>query len=619
MSKDGYYLFDGGINYRDQNRAWNELRDGENVYWEGNLVTRLGYESRNDPCTGFGNAGSTWPSSGMQIIDHIRLNCASGSDQYFMAVSMADTGGTTDAIGFLVCSGLPSSSGTTWDFIGSATYTNEGVGQIIPWSTSDPFSWDVHDDKIWIGLGDQNPHILMYDGTSWVLHEYPLCAYSTYSGTGGSTMIITVSENLNTTADQDLVWGGTKLVVAGNGYVYVSDGKTMYWGITKGGVKADLLSTDADFADRTSGIQGDEADLEGTPGWDSLQFTALEPRLKITDGEAYKKSIFLYGEKGVYNFYLADPHQLAYDKSIETRQRGAYGDIAITDVGVFWVGKDGIYGYDGYDITNIGKKIWPQVESEHSDIPDDFSQCTLEYHKGKVYISFPDGTNKEVYSFDPDLIYTDDKGESHAPIYRSLYVASTGREVIGFKKLKEYDGHLYGISSSTGWEAVTSGGYMIDHIYELDVMGFDQSSAGGGDVGINFDIKTAYMDQEAPGIKKRYKQTVIETDEGVADGTTDGAYDLYFAVSINHDTGTETRAVTDSGVIDLELSTVGGHAFRTLDTPITTGGYILDGNSISLEFYGETSAVTPTTTPLIFHGFTLEYDMRTRTLEEVGT
>jgi hypothetical protein len=484
--KDGYYLFDGGINYRDDHRAWNELRDGDNVYWEGNLKTRLGYEARNDPCTHWGGAVTDYPSSGMTIIDHIRLECASGSDQYFLAVHMPASGAaTTSGLGFLVCSGLPSSSGTTFDRVGGGRpFTSAGEGDVLKWSTDKPFSWDVLDDKIWIAIGDANPYILHNDGSSWVIHEYPLCRYSTWGSDSGSTSIITISSNLSATADQDLVWDGAKFVVAGNGYVYISDYKTVYWGVHAGGVKADLLCTEGAFIDRTSGIQGSTEDLEATPGWDNLQFTALEPNLKITDAKSYKKSIFMYGEKGVYNFYLTDQHALAYDKSIETRQRGVYGDIAVTDVGVFWVGKDGIYGYDGYDVTNLGKKIWPQIESEHptlsTGVATCFQDCSLAYHKNKVWVSFPDGTNKEIYVFDPDLIYADQRGESHAPMYKLTYTASTGREAVGFKKLKEYEGKLYGISSSTGWEAVTSAGYMIDHLYEIDKMGYDQASAGGG-------------------------------------------------------------------------------------------------------------------------------------------
>jgi hypothetical protein len=127
------------------------------------------------------------------------------------------------------------------------------------------------------------------------------------------------------------------------------------------------------------------------------------------------------------------------------------------------------------------------------------------------------------------------------------------------------------------------------------------------------------MDQDAPGMQKNYRQALIETNEGIANGATSGAYAPYFAASINHNTGADYRGITASGDIDLEFTTGGGHAFQTIDIPLTGSGYVLDGNSISLEFIGETSSVTPTTTPMNFYGFTLNYDMRERPLEEVST
>ena len=45
--RTGYYDFSGGINYRDKNIAPNELRDANNMYWDGCLKRRNGYEVRN--------------------------------------------------------------------------------------------------------------------------------------------------------------------------------------------------------------------------------------------------------------------------------------------------------------------------------------------------------------------------------------------------------------------------------------------------------------------------------------------------------------------------------------------------------------------------------------------
>jgi len=45
--KTGYFQFDAGLNYRDDVMGINELRDGKNLYWRGNLKRRAGYEQRS--------------------------------------------------------------------------------------------------------------------------------------------------------------------------------------------------------------------------------------------------------------------------------------------------------------------------------------------------------------------------------------------------------------------------------------------------------------------------------------------------------------------------------------------------------------------------------------------
>ena len=70
--KTGYFQFDAGINFRDDNMGINELRDGKNLYWRGNLKKRLGYEQRNEYCTSISTA--QYASSGMYLLDHLKFD-----------------------------------------------------------------------------------------------------------------------------------------------------------------------------------------------------------------------------------------------------------------------------------------------------------------------------------------------------------------------------------------------------------------------------------------------------------------------------------------------------------------------------------------------------------------
>ncbi|KKK81867.1 hypothetical protein LCGC14_2809100, partial [marine sediment metagenome] len=403
----------------------NELADDSNIYYRGNLKRRKGYEQHMELATSpTGEAGTTWPSSGMQIIDHIRLKTDSGSDQHFIFVSMADTAGATNVITAFVATGMPTGSGTTYDIIGTATWSSAyALGQIIPWDTSDPFSAVVMDDKIWVALGDNNPYVLFYGtGSSWQFNEYPLCLYSNDNNTGrtdGKNIIPGSTETGNYATNGD--WNGANFVGAGDGYIYVSDGRTLRWGVSEDKVRPDYgvtLSTEtaSGIVDRSSGVHtlNFSTDYPGTPGWAVNQFTGIEESLKLTDIETYKKYIFLYGNEGVVSFYQRGLYSNDFDKITETHD-GVRGKMVATEKGLFYVGKDGIYGFDGETATELSKKIRIHLEGQNTSLPTDYDRCTLAYHDGFIWVSFPDSANKEVYIFDPDHIYDDERGDSHAP------------------------------------------------------------------------------------------------------------------------------------------------------------------------------------------------------------
>lgn len=606
--KTYYGLFDGGVNYRDDHMGINELRDVENLYWEGHLKRRLGYETRSanltSPDTG------NWPSSGLQIVDHIRLNPSSGSDQHFLLVSMADTGGSTDVITAYYCSGIPDSTAESYSIISTSTNSTAGVGGIIPWSTSDPISVTDMDDKVWIALGDDNPYILFYatGGTSWNIHEYPLCLIDNNGGTGNTdgTNIIPGSTDATTNAG----WDGSKIVGSAGGHMYVSDGRTVYYAVSEGNVRADLWSTYTAILDRSSGVHSGDDDW--VPGWGTEQFEGLEKEVKVTQAAPYKKYVFFYGEGGLVSFYLRDLYSKDLDKTVETRE-GVYGRLVTCEKGLFWVGKDGIYGYDGSVATDLAKKVWPRVEDEHTTIPDDFDECSLAYHDGRIWISFPNGTDADVFTFDPDLIYDDEYGDSHAPMYRFSYTNSTGRTAQPFHLLREYETSLLAVDNSS-----------YCRVYKLEAGGKDNESAAstGEFNGIGFDLKTPWYDQDQPNLKKAYRQVVIETNQGLYDGTTDSNVELYFAASHDFSTGDKNRGITSSGDIDL-TNDYGQHAYQTLDIPYSaSGSYSLDGNSLSMELIGYGSGISSgvvTTGAVDIYGITLDYGVKNRTVEELST
>ena len=789
--KTGYFQFDAGINFRDDNMGINELRDGKNLYWRGNLKKRLGYEQRNKVCTS--PSTGQYASSGMYLLDHLKFDDGTNVCS-LLFMQLTDTGAATHAMTVFVSSGaIPTGTGTTYTPIGAATFTKSsdgGVGQIIPHGFTDPISIVPFDDKVWIALGDNNPYVLFYNGTGWWIHEVPLCQIGNTSGdactgsTDGFNIIPGLLGTEITTENVDNAdWDGTKMVGAANDYLHISDGRAVYYAPSRGGVRPDYGTTYTGFYDRTSSIRASHTTLSGNTAWETGFHYGLDEQLHIEKMGVYKKYLFLYGEDGIVSIYVRGIYNDDYDKIVETHA-GVYGDIVICEKGVFYVGKDGIYGFDGQTATDLAKKIWPQVEddintSEGASIPSTLVYSSLAYHDGFIWVSFPDSLQSEVYVFDPDHIYGDEYGDSHAPMYRFKYrknlidrgdcesgtgvspengfapmifnetnpvltdttfardnaeertgtysykvtktIASgtaayatlcdnentndmhgmvaghiytksawvyvptasgialneiriliedydsnwltsysgnptafdtwqkltvtrtirsgaTGTSILfeiistaknneyfyvddlmlvchdgsnmSLKKIKEFETHLYGIDS--------------EFLYEFDVNGLDEGktvSIGNETtrmgVGIDWDMKSAYTDQEAPNLNKIYRKVIPETNEGIADGTTDGIYDFQLACSVNHSTGLRFRGL--STAIDLEYTTDAGHVSKTLDVPETSHGYILDGNNMSVELMGEVVAVTHTSGDVDIFGFTLDYETRQIPMEEVSS
>jgi len=473
---------------------------------------------------------------------------------------------------------IPLSTGKSYVGISTANW--------ISWTTDNPLTCDILGEKAYIAAGDDNPYVLYYD-SGWKVKQLPICYYMNDGVTTGAGIID------NTTGSGNVAWNGSKIVGAVGHFLFLSDGLSAYYGLKEGAIDPSRYIENASVADQSSGI------LES---WYELNYIGLNPNLQHYKAISYKKYIYFCGYEGF---------QVCYPRFVQGRNdydlitenyRGVYGGITINKNGVFFVGKDGIYGYDTQACWNLSKKIWPQIESEHSTIPDDLKDSSITEHDGYIWVSFPNGTNKEVYIFEPDHIYSDERNESHAPFYRFTYTdGTTSRSAMGFEHLKSFDGHLYGVNGNK--------------LYELDYGGFDKKSTLEKN-GISFNMKSAYYDMDNPGVKKIFNQAVLEVDEGICDGTTGGITDLRMAFSADY--STSLRTITSTGILDVEYITGDGRGYVTVDVPETTDYYSLDGNSMSFEIIGESSG-TLASGEVNIYGFNVDYQLLSKTVEEVPT
>jgi len=481
------------------------------------------------------------------IYDHKTVNI-SGSKKDFLLVGMS-TGTDISYLRVYTRTNIPLSTGKSYVGISTANW--------ISWTTDNPLTCDILGEKAYIAAGDDNPYVLYYD-SGWKVKQLPICYYMNDGVTTGAGIID------NTTGSGNVAWNGSKIVGAVGHFLFLSDGLSAYYGLKEGAIDPSRYIENASVADQSSGI------LES---WYELNYIGLNPNLQHYKAISYKKYIYFCGYEGF---------QVCYPRFVQGRNdydlitenyRGVYGGITINKNGVFFVGKDGIYGYDTQACWNLSKKIWPQIESEHSTIPDDLKDSSITEHDGYIWVSFPNGTNKEVYIFEPDHIYSDERNESHAPFYRFTYTdGTTSRSAMGFEHLKSFDGHLYGVNGNK--------------LYELDYGGFDKKSTLEKN-GISFNMKSAYYDMDNPGVKKIFNQAVLEVDEGICDGTTGGITDLRMAFSADY--STSLRTITSTGILDVEYITGDGRGYVTVDVPETTDYYSLDGNSMSFEIIGESS------------------------------
>jgi len=553
--KIGYYAFDAGINYRDSQLGINELEDAKNVYWESGLKRRKGYDLRNAALS----ASSIYASSDvLSVLDYLYYEWGTASKTFVFAAIDSGGGSTADKMVVFQRNGLPASASASFSVLDSTAYA-------ISYTDGDPFSAGQLKDKVYIANGEDDPYALYLD-TVWKIAEVPVCTTQNDGSSSGAAIIA------NGSADD---WAGAQFVAAFDHYLYLSDGKTLYFGLA-----------DKDVDPSKDIATGGSALIAGVQAsWDITWYITLDSYANITKAVPYRDYLFLVGSKSFYQFYNKDFTN--HNNSIQrVADKGIYGELLITPAYGFWVSDDGIWGYDGSYLVNLSKKIWPHIKTQNT-IPTDLLDCTLAYYDGKVWISFPNGTNKEIFVFDPSLIYSDERGDTHAPFFRHLYYTGATPSAKGFTNLKTYDGRLFGISGK--------------QLFELDVESFDNNSDATNKVPISWYAQSAYLDQDEPTSKKTYQRAVIETAANI--DTT-----VALTATFYRDHG---EASSETSTLD---TTYTGNQRSYIELSIP---YTIDGNTLSVKIAGDASGMSGTSS-CVFYGFALQYLLKDIAKTEVG-
>lgn len=542
-----YYMFNAGINYRDNQLAMNELEDGKNVCWAEGLKRRNGYEKRNATL----DASAAYAGGDvLSIIDYTRYKYGS-DEKMFLFVSVDSGGGlTADKMVVFESSAVPSTASAAFTPLGSAAYA-------LDWTTGTNLSISQLKNKVYMANGEDNPYVL-FDNGGWKTGELLLCENDNSASANGADIIA------NGSMDD---WSGSDWLAGFDHFLYVSDGNTMYFGISdKEGDASEGIETGGSTL--ITGIE---------ESWNVDWYITLDSEADISRATPFQTYLFLIGKEALYHFYNVDFDNYNYGVQ-RVSDKGVRSNLLVTSGAMFWVGDDGIYGYDGTYIVNLSMKIWDHIEAQHSSIPSDFDDCSLAYFKGYVWVSFPNGTNKEVFVFDPSQIYQDERGNTHAPFYRYLYYTGAAPVAKGFKKLKRIDDQLFAIDGAV--------------LYELEVEAFDNNSDATNKVPISWYSQSAYIDQENPGLKKTYRKATIETAANM-----DTTVALTVTFYRDHGEGSSTTSTLDTTYTGNQRS------YNELSVP-----YNIDGNSISLKVDGAAASCSGTAA-CMFYGFTLDYEV----------
>jgi hypothetical protein len=545
--RQSHYQFDAGINYKPGALlAPNELLDAKNLYWDGRLRRRKGYDIRSAALDITGVYGS---GDVVTLVDQFYYKW--GSTEYYYLFLGVDSGGgsTIDKLMVGYYAGIPDSA---------KTFTILGTAYTVAYTAADHLSIDQLKDKVYYTVGKDDPYVLYIDTTPKV-KELPVCATQNDGSTAGASIIA------NGSSDD---WSGTKWLVALSNYLYISDGKTAYFSIA-----------DA-FGDPAEGIAGSAATVLSNvqANWHSQQYIILDVDLNLYEAVGYNEYVFMYGKKGIQHLYNRDFFANDIDKRVIS-DIGVRSNLLVTTAGMFWIGEDGgLYGTDGLKVSELNSKWKEHIQDDHS-AETDYEDCSLAYHDKHVWVTFPNGTDKEIWWFNPVTIYSQGI-EDHAPGYRMQYCQGSGASAIAFTKLHkpQESKKLFGIYNKLLWE--------------LDTGYFDYVSGSASKCSISCDFTHFYNDFGAPVNAKQWQGCIIEVDANI-----DSIVAVKVTMARDRGEATSTTSALDT--------TASGHQRSCIELDVP---YTLDGNSLSVKIAGDATGKTGSGA-VAFYGYTVDYEV----------
>lgn len=542
MGTHGFYRFDAGINYRDRQKAVNELSTGENLRWyEDALTRRLGYQLR---ATALDVSPAFSAGSCLNILDHLYYKDGS-TERDFLFVSVDAGGGSVaDKVVVFHAAALPSTATAAFVALGS-TYA-------MDWTATDAFDTAQKLDKVYICTDDDNPHVLYLDGTAWKTQELPLCDNSNGGGSNGYT----AGDAIIISAD----WDGCQWVEVADVALYLCDGKRMFWAGCYDYNDDPAIDIDSTaLATRMAGV---------TQVWDPAYYDMVDLCRPFAAG-AYRSYIMMAGEQKVWRFLGRDliNNDTFLDEIADVRVRG---ELKACIAGVFWVSDDGIYFFNGQTSHNISGKIWEHIKSQHATFPAGLDTVSIAYFQGWIWISFPSSTDKEIWVFNPRSTYQAPDGQLYATFYKYIYKITDLTTKKAFSVLRVIQDRLFATDGANFYELET--GY-------LDI-----------DQGINTVFETANFDFEAPNKKKVYGDSVLECDANLE-------ITLSHVLTFTRDYGEETETIT--GIDTTYASAQRAHVENRIP-------YGVDGNAMRVKVAGTAPSASAGTGEVRYYGVSVD-------------
>ena len=546
MPTQAIYQFNAGVNYRDKQKAINELSTAMNVRWtEGALTRRKGYAPRASALS----LGTVYSAgSVLNILEHAHYKY--GSDERYFLFASIDAGGgaVADKVVVFEAAGIPAAA---------SAFTVLGTAYAMDWTVGDAFDIVQKFNKIYIATDANNPYVLHFNalGTAFNVTELPLL---NDLNDGSSTAGYTAGDQIIVTAD----WRGCQWVDVADVGLYLCDGESMFYALCRDADDDPAIDITGNLAARIAGV---------VLTWRSDYYRVVD-RCAPHTATGYKSYLFLGGENGTWR-WLNRSTEEGEDWLDEIADVGVRGEIKGCIAGVFWVSDDGIYFHNGMTTHNIGLKIWEHIKTQHATLPADLDDVSIEYFKGWIWISFPNSTDKEIWAFDPKSVYQAKDGNLYAAFYKFMYNITDLDTKKGFSVLRVIQDRLF----------VTDGA----SFYELEIGTLDNESAA---TGINTIFETADLDFGSPNKKKVYGDLLLECDANLETR-------LSHVITLTRDFGEETATITG-------IDTTYTSAQRAkVENRI---GYQIDGNAMRVKIAGTAPSASAGTGEVRYYGLSID-------------